>query len=136
MIFRQSSLQTFSRRFERFRRCIHFWICEYWVCFRHKLLRAQGFEPCKAWLLLHQWTALRESTGFLVSQARSHFCIWLKHCLFLSVSKGDSLSQLHVPQDFHEFGSQKCGGASGNQYIQERSGQSIFQRATMLHNIA
>ena len=31
-----------------------------------------------------------------------HFCIWLAHCLSPSVSKGDSLSLLHVPQDFHE----------------------------------
>ena len=30
------------------------------------------------------------------------FCIWLAHCLSLSLSKGDSLFPLHVPQDFHE----------------------------------
>ena len=43
MIFRQSSVQTLSRRFERFDDAYISGYAICWVCFRHKLLRAQGW---------------------------------------------------------------------------------------------
>ena len=47
-------------------------------------------------------TTPRQSTVFWYARHVVQFCIWLVHCLSLFVSKGDSISRLDVPQDFHE----------------------------------
>ena len=52
----------------------------------------------KAFFLIH----LRFPLGCWHARHVIQLCIWLVHCLSLFVSKGDSLSRLHVPQDFHE----------------------------------